>query len=87
MNTQPYLFELRKKTVICPFNYQFWKNNWIGAQQIGSKYEDMVFIDWYTFWKSDPVSHFDIINAVKITVFINSSIGVYTGLTNSAIDT
>ena len=43
-----------QRTVIYSFNYQFWKNNWIGAQQIGSKYEDMVFIDWYTFWNSDP---------------------------------
>ncbi len=41
-----------QKTVIYSFNYQFWKNNWIGAQQNGSKYEDMVFIDWYTFWNS-----------------------------------
>ena len=45
-----------QKTVIYSFNYQFWKNNWIGAQQNGSKYEDMVFIDWYTFWNSDPHS-------------------------------
>ena len=40
-----------QKTVIYSFNYHFWKNNWIWAQQIGPKYEDMVFIDWYTFWK------------------------------------
>ena len=30
-----------QRTVIYSFNYQLWKNNWIGAQQIGSKYEDI----------------------------------------------
>ena len=59
-----------QKTVIYSFNYQFWKNNWIGAQQIGSKYEDMVFIDWYTFWNSDPHTSSKIPHIYGVSVVI-----------------
>ena len=45
------LFELRK---LLSIHLTIIYERVIGAQHIGSKYEYMVFIDWYTFWNSDP---------------------------------
>ncbi len=65
-----------QKTVIYSSNYHLCKNNLIGAQQIGSKYEDMVFIDWYTFWNSAPFIRICFIALCNRCMSENSSVEV-----------